>query len=115
MSFENEIMNDGRTVESTLSHLIAKHMPSAAVASEWVSPVDVTEMVNAAVSAHPPEAVRAWTLANGADGMCSLGLPWVKDYCTAHGLPTSDVFAKPFRVELMKASMRAESAKLARL
>lgn len=112
MSLQDQILSDGRTVKGTLEHLIGKHMPSAAVASGWVSSVDVSATVMAAVACHQHEKVVAWTVANGAGADCSLGLMWVKDYCAAHGLPTSDTFAKPFRMELMKCRMRDEAAKL---
>jgi len=112
MRLQDTILSDGRSVKGTLEHLIAKHMPSAAAASGWVSEIDHTATVMAAVASHPHEKVAAWTVANGAGEDCSLGLMWVKDYCAAHGLPVSDVFAKPFRAELMKCRMREEFAKL---
>ena len=90
---------------------IHRHMPSAAIASGWASPVDVSGMVADAMKNHDHERVSEWGISYGFDGESApsdLSVQAVRAYCAAHDLPTSDMFVKPFRTELIKSRMRAE-------
>lgn len=109
MTLVNQILSDGRTVKAAIVDAICTHMPSAAIASGLVSPVDVSGLVRQLADAHGWRAVEGWGRANGAAEMTALGLTWVRNYCGAHGLPTSDMVVKPLRAELLRRAMVEEA------
>ena len=112
MSLANQRMRDGRTLGTTLNSLIAEHMPSAAVASGWVSEVDITPLVDAACAAHGWKAVGEWAVAvAGRPADMALGMAGVRAYCEAHGLPTGDTFVKRFRHRLIMTALRDEASR----
>lgn len=102
MSLAN--LGDGRTVKTTISDIICRTMPTAAIDSGMVSAVDVTAVVGRILADHGDRID-----AGMVDGTIG-GLSGIRAYCEANGLPASDMVAKPLRVELIKRLMRRESA-----
>jgi hypothetical protein len=98
---------DGET--RLITNLVIQYMPDAAAASGLCSVVDYSAVVADALAGHGFERVSEWAIRNGYRSDSDLGVPAIRAYCEAMGLPVSDVFVKPFRLELIKACMRANS------
>lgn len=87
-------------VKEHLRSMVCSSMPTTAIASGFVSPVDHSLTVANVLCDHPPARVAAYT---GSENR-SIGA--VTKYLVAHGLPCSEGFAKLYRAELMKKAMR---------
>lgn len=90
----------GWDVSGVVRSLVCQTMPTAAIASGMISPVDHSLTVANVLRDHPPAKVAEYT------GSESLGIGNVVRYLVAHGLPCSDGFAKLYRDELFKKRMR---------
>src|SRR5918995_1376878 len=89
----NAILDDGRTVKTTLKSIVAQTMPTAAVASGRVSEVDVTARVAELADVIEPDF--------GPD----VNLPRLQRLLESRGLPSSRMIAVPLYKELIRRSM----------
>lgn len=91
----DEVKHATRLIESA----ICQHMPTAAIASGWLSPVDPSAWV-ASMCERFPESDRPE----------SLGLTALCDWLTGQGVTAGREFVKALRVQWLKERMRAEFA-----
>ena len=91
------ILAGGRTVKTTLSDIICRTMPTAAVASGFCSQVDQTATVNAITDLLE------------FDSAARCGLPALRQLLEDRGLPASLTIARGVRQELIRRTAVRES------
>ncbi len=95
----NDVLSDGRTVATTIRSMICDHMPSAAVASGFVSPVDFTATLRRLWACYGREVV----------AMENLGLSAVVRFLAAKGESVGERVVKAWRAEVLAEVMRIEA------
>jgi hypothetical protein len=89
---------DFQFAKRAIEQAICVHMPSAAVASGWMSAVDVTPWVNAMCDRFPPSARPS-----------DLGMPALTKWASEQGIECGERVLKELRKRWLLDRMRAES------
>lgn len=97
--FAAEVLSDGRTVATTLKSLICEHLPAAAVASGFVSPVDFSTTLERLWATYGREAVARHDL-----GLSKLAR-WLAD----RGEVLGERVVKAWREQILAEVMRIET------
>lgn len=92
------ILTDGRTVRATIHSLLCEHMPTAAVASGFASPVDCGPWVR-----------RVSQLFPFVDRPTDLGLTSLMRWLAARGVTAGESWVKELRKEWLSCLMAVES------
>lgn len=94
-----QILSDGRTVTTTIRDAICQHMPSAAIASGFVTPVDFTHFLDGLWEKYGAEAVK----------LENLGITAVRDFLAAKGETVGERVSNEWRKQILAEVMRIET------